>query len=472
MRVCKTPSCVTRYSVDAWHELKGIPFREDSYQEADWVRHLTWKRYIPEPRILSIVALSLAPVWLWSVFVSGALGLYATYAEPCGAPRLSNHTDLVVPFTITSFALSLLMLFRTNSCYGRWWEARTLWGSAYITCRSIMRLSLCYVGRDNPHLVPALHRWNAAFTPALASYLRQKQHYLDDHLAAVLPEAELEWLKARGSPPIAVLQVLSSLLDRAQGLSDIERQQLEALISHCDVITGGCERILRQPIPHAWNRHTLRFLTVYITFLPFAFWPIFGWATLPVMGVLTFLLAGVENVGTQTEEPSRILPLNQICAATIRAVGLLLSDYRSATGLAATAADVAAAAATCSGDGHDACKAASAAAPPAAVAVQLDGEANGFSPSAVPGKTPPPAVVTVRRGSTGRQLGSARASNGIDSSGSGGGWMRAGDADGAAAAGADSPRGPSVELSGPSGLATPSTARPLSPDPSDAFASA
>lgn len=67
--------------------------------------------------------------------------------------------------------------------------------------------SLCYVGRDNPHLVPALHRWNAAFTPALASYLRQKQHYLDDHLAAVLPEAELEWLKARGSPPIAVLQV-------------------------------------------------------------------------------------------------------------------------------------------------------------------------------------------------------------------------------------------------------------------------
>lgn len=320
--------------------------------------------------------------------------------------------------------------------------------------------------------------------------------------------------------------------------------------------------------PDACRRHTLRFLTVYITFLPFAFWcvcsgggalgcagqlyhalqlgqsllqpamltlarpcflspaipapfifrhlpflppsldprPIFGWATLPVMGVLTFLLAGVENVGTQTEEPSRwagataatrkytlpipscsgnytcpkpaqhiplccrILPLNQICAATIRAVGLLLSDYQSAAGLAASAADVAAAAAACSGDGHDACKAASAAAPPAAVAVQLDGEANGFSPSAAAGKTPPPAVVTVRRGSAGRQQGSGNGSNGIDSSG--GGWMRAGDADGAAAAGADSPRWPAVELSGPSGLATPSTARPLSPDPSDAFASA
>lgn len=29
MGLCKTPSCVTRYSADAWHELKGTPFRED-----------------------------------------------------------------------------------------------------------------------------------------------------------------------------------------------------------------------------------------------------------------------------------------------------------------------------------------------------------------------------------------------------------------------------------------------------------
>jgi predicted membrane chloride channel (bestrophin family) len=272
MGMCRTPSCVTRFTKDAWHELKGTPFREDSYTEADWVHHLTWKRYIPEPRILSIIVLSLAPVWLWSMAVAVALGLYATFAEPHGAPKLSNHAGLILPFQLTSFALSLLMLFRTNSSYGRWWEARTLWGSAYITCRSIMRLCICYVGRDSPHLLPALHRWNAAFTPALATLLRQKEHYLDDHLSAVLAEAELEWLRKRGSPPIAALQVLSSLLNQATGLSDIERQQIEALINHCDTITGGCERIFRQPIPHAWNRHTLRFLLVYVTFLPFAFW--------------------------------------------------------------------------------------------------------------------------------------------------------------------------------------------------------
>jgi hypothetical protein len=169
----------------------------------------------------------------------------------------------------------------------------------------------------------------------------------------------------------SLLQVLSALLDRAQ-LSDIQRQQLEAQLSHFDTIIGGCERILRQAIPRAWNRwvlpgcplvplpnstlplpttisplscvstgtslralrcrHTHRFILVYITFLPFAFWSLFGWFTLPIMAVFTFLLCGVENVGIQIEEPHRALPLNQICASGLRALRFMMADHLGAGG--------------------------------------------------------------------------------------------------------------------------------------------
>jgi hypothetical protein len=140
--------------------------------------------------------------------------------------------------------------------------------------------------------------------------------------------------------------VLSRLLDGA-GLEVIERQQLEALLSQLDVVIGGCERIRAQPIPYAWNRcggllglsckalaplspvclrrdgclqvsptaaspppmppcsHTHRFLLFYITFLPFAFWPLYQWYTLPISAVVAFLLCGVENIGVQIEEPHR-----------------------------------------------------------------------------------------------------------------------------------------------------------------------
>ena len=42
---------------------------------------MTWKRFLPEPGVISIVLLSLAPVWLWSVAVTAAVGLYVTLAE-------------------------------------------------------------------------------------------------------------------------------------------------------------------------------------------------------------------------------------------------------------------------------------------------------------------------------------------------------------------------------------------------------
>ena len=64
-------------------------------------------------------------------------------------------------------------------------------------------------------------------------------------------------------------------------------------------------QLLYQPMPTAYSRMTLRFLVVFITFLPLPFWDFFAWWALPVSGLLAFLLAGVENIGTLLEEPHR-----------------------------------------------------------------------------------------------------------------------------------------------------------------------
>ncbi|PSC75297.1 UPF0187, chloroplastic [Micractinium conductrix] len=338
-----SPCCLSFFR-EAWEELRGRPFRDDSFDEAAWERHRTWRRYWPEPGVLSLSLLSLAPVWLWAVLVSVAVGLYVDLAEPKGAPRISGHPELISPFTLTSFALSLLMLFKTNSSYARWWESRTLLGSGYIACRSHLRLCISYVGCAQPQLLLALHRWTAAVLPALSVHLRQKEHYLRDHMSGLLLPGELEWLVGRPSPPIAALQVLSALLDRAEPpLTDIQRQQLEAQLSHLDTVVGGCERILRQPIPYAYHRHTQRFLLVYVTFLPVVYFDFFGWATPAVMAMLTYLLCGIENIGCQIEEPHRVLPLNQICGGTLRALQAMMDDASGAADMAA-AADAAAAA--------------------------------------------------------------------------------------------------------------------------------
>lgn len=63
-----------------------------AFTDSDWQRHLTWRRYLPEPSVSGVVALTLAPVWMWSVLVSLALGLYATYAEVGRGPAYTGPT--------------------------------------------------------------------------------------------------------------------------------------------------------------------------------------------------------------------------------------------------------------------------------------------------------------------------------------------------------------------------------------------
>ena len=161
--------------------------------------------------------------------------------------------------------------------------------------------------------------------------------------------------------------MLSGMLLRAE-LSDYERTQVELLLNQCDTVIGACERIYSTAMPLAYNRHASlwpavagervclhptwgqalscvrprcrhahRFLLTFITFLPFALWPLFEWMTCAVMPVLSFLLVATENIGIQIEEPFRVLDLPAMCRSTLRALSTMAEDWKASQDLAASA---------------------------------------------------------------------------------------------------------------------------------------
>lgn len=77
-------------------------------------------------------------------------------------------------------------------------------------------------------------------------------------------------------------------------------------------LLGACERILRTPIPVAYTRHTTRCLIIWLTVMPYALWGNLGWATLVVAPLISFLLAGINEIGIDVEEPFSLLPLEAI----------------------------------------------------------------------------------------------------------------------------------------------------------------
>ena len=113
--------------------------------------------------------------------------------------------------------------------------------------RSPTRQCISFVGRTNPELLPALHRWTAAVLPALASYLRQQEHYMDTHLAAVLAPSELAWLRQRGIPPIAALQVGRMRLSGA-ALPLVRLGARRPRVLHCPSRAAQLPMPRRQPL--------------------------------------------------------------------------------------------------------------------------------------------------------------------------------------------------------------------------------
>jgi ion channel-forming bestrophin family protein len=66
--------------------------------------------------------------------------------------------------------LSLLLVFRTNSAYQRWDEARRMWGSTVNRSRDICRMALTHL--DRPELRGAFLRWLKAFVWCYKMHMR------------------------------------------------------------------------------------------------------------------------------------------------------------------------------------------------------------------------------------------------------------------------------------------------------------
>ena len=84
---------------------------------------------------------------------------------------------------------------------------------------------------------------------------------------------------------------------------------------------------LERATPPRARRHTTRFVLVYIVFLPLALWRHLDYFTIAVAPLIAFLLAGIENIGVQIENPMRILPMAAYCATIQSNVMLVGGDW-------------------------------------------------------------------------------------------------------------------------------------------------
>jgi ion channel-forming bestrophin family protein len=232
-----------------------------------------------------------------------------------------NYYHVGIPATVHSLvglALGLLLVFRTNASYDRFWEARKLWGGIVNETRNLARASSVLL-REAPDLHRSVVRWTAVLPYATMHLLRGKRGL--GPVAESLPEDERQAMMKAQHVPLAVATRISRDLDEARRrglITDYQQMTLDQNVQLFVDYIGACERIHKTPLPFAYVVHLRRALILYCFSLPFALIDTFHWATLGLVFVLAYTFFGIEEIGVEIEDPfgedDNDLPLEKMCA--------------------------------------------------------------------------------------------------------------------------------------------------------------
>lgn len=227
---------------------------------------------------------------------------------------------VAIPSTMHSLvglALGLLLVFRTNASYDRFWEGRKLWGTIVNETRNLARGGITYLC-DDRQLIVDLIRWTAIFPYTAMSTLRGDS-VIGPPAEELTPQERVDLLKSQHLGLHASLQltgIIKKALDRkliTPHIAVMLDQNIQILID----ALGACERIRKTPLPFAYVVHLRRALVIYCFTLPFALVREYGWSTVLDVLLVTYVFFGIEEIGVEIEGPfghdENDLPLESIC---------------------------------------------------------------------------------------------------------------------------------------------------------------
>ena len=231
------------------------------------------------------------------------------YLRPIAIPSLLH--------SLVGLALGLLLVFRTNASYDRFWEGRKLWGGIVNETRNLIRGAAIHLRADRDLLFELTH-WTAIFPYAVARGLRGEPGL--GPLSVDLPADQIGVAAASQHPALAIAVHMTASLNRARerGLvSDIIYTALDQNTQQLVDCLGACERIRKTPLPFAYVVHLRRALVLYCYTLPFALVSSYGWYTILDVLFISYVFFGIEEIGVEIEGPfgqdDNDLPLDDIC---------------------------------------------------------------------------------------------------------------------------------------------------------------
>jgi ion channel-forming bestrophin family protein len=216
-----------------------------------------------------------------------------------------------VPLALYGSAIGVILGFRNNSSYARWWEARTLWGAIVNNSRSLARQVVTGMRASKPedeNDLKAMQRRIIYHQIAYVHALRQHLRGLDvmEELTMRLTAPDLESLRGQKNVPLELQMQMGAMLLECETRGWIHPLQWQAMDHSLNDLAdaqGGAERIKNTPMPKQYDYFPQLFVHIYCVLLPLAMVTNLGWFTPLGSSLVAFIFLALDKIGRDLEDP-------------------------------------------------------------------------------------------------------------------------------------------------------------------------
>ena len=223
-----------------------------------------------------------------------------------------HFTRISIPIavpTILGTVISLLLAFKSNQAYDRWWEARTLWGAIVNDTRSLTRQLLTFV--DTPYaedeqkaFCERVAKRQVAWCYSLSRHLRKEDPLLG--LDRLISAEDIEHVKRYANIPVGLLELQGADLRSAYKLGWINEYQqvtMDETLTRFSNEMGGCERIKNTVFPATYSVYIHLSVLLFVLLLPFGLIEFFGVVEVPLVIAIASSFFLIENMAIHLQDP-------------------------------------------------------------------------------------------------------------------------------------------------------------------------
>ena len=252
-------------------------------------------------------------LWKELVYIF-AFSIGLAFLEITYFPDATYLSGLISVYSLVGFVISLLLVFRTNTAYDRWWEGRKKWGEMVNDSRNLaVKISTLKFSKEENNF---FRRMISNFAFATKEHLRKSVNLEELDITA----EEKKALGLKNHVPVEIIHLMFKHMNQLKSEGKLSEMEYLAINDNLDSLMdslGACERILNTPIPYSYSLFLKKFIFIYTTTLPLAFISTFGYGAAIISTFVFYVLVSMEILAEEIEDPFGLddndLPTDQLC---------------------------------------------------------------------------------------------------------------------------------------------------------------